>query len=320
METKNNFADNLLNGLYSGYQNPETAIQSAEILDRFGLNWTVEKTPLVLPDGHQTPFFGIVRTDTKQTFTTCKDSYVPFQNSELAEMLIRLSEKTGYKIHSGGLFNGGGKVYIQLESPNKIQGIGENRTTVNGYLTGLNSHDGTTALKWGETNITICCRNTFMSALKAVKNSARHTESIHGRVEAAIREIQGLVAAETSLFDTFIKLSEIPVKKENFAKVVNQVTGVDITLTGNEREGKYSTYQLNRTNELLQSISREIKQKGETLWGLFSGVTNYTTHVMPVPSRENARTESIYSGSAYSVNNEAFNLVSEMAYVTHGNN
>jgi hypothetical protein len=216
-------------------------------------------------------------------------------------------------LHGGGMFNRGGKVYIQLESPNKIKGIGENRTTVNGYLTGINSHDGTTSLKWGETNIIICCRNTFMAALKMIKNSARHTQSLQDKVEAAIKEVNGMVMAEKSLFDNFIKLSEVPVKRSQVAKVVKSITEVDTTLTRSQLSENYTSYAINRTQELLAAIGKEMKQKGETMWGLFSGVTNYTSHVLPVPKRDNARLESIYTGSGYSINNESFALINEMA-------
>ena len=303
----NNFADSVLNQIFSNVQNPENAYNVGEMLDKFNLNWRVEKTPLMLPNGTQTPYFGIVRQDNDNVFTTCKDSYIPFQNAELAEMLIRISEKTGYSIHSGGSFNGGAKVFLQLESPNKIQGIGENRDSVNGFLTGLNSHDGSTSLKWGETNITISCRNTFMAAMKALKSSARHTQSIHNRVEDAIRQLNGVILEEKSLFDQFIKLSEQPITKTDIAKVVKSVTDVDILKTSQDKE--VSQYAINRANELLRSISQEIKQKGQTKWGLLSGVTHYTSHKMPVPNRENGRLESLYTGSGFEINNSAFELV-----------
>lgn len=309
----NSFADSLLTNVFAGVKNGENSDAVNTMLDKYGLNWTVSKQPLQLPNGNPAGFYGIVRDDKQICFSTCKDSYQPFQNSELAEMLIRLSDKTGYAIHNGGGFNNGGKVYIQLQSPNKIQGIGENRTTVNGYLTGINSHDGTTSLKWGETNITICCRNTFMAALKAIKNAARHTQSIHDKVEQAIREVNGIVLAEKSLFDTFIKLSEVPVKKDNIVRIVREITDVDTSLTRAELEKNYTTYAINRSQELLGAIAKEMNQKGYTMWGLFSGVTNYTSHTLPVPKRDNARLESIYAGSAYSINNDAFVSVKEMA-------
>lgn len=314
MNTNNfSFAENILNNVFSNVTIAENSDIVNEMLNKYGLNWSVSKQQLALPSGKLTPFYGIVRDDNQNTFSTCKEGYQPFQNSELAELLIRLSEKTGYSIHSGGSFNGGGKVYLQLESPNKISGLGNNGTTVKGYLTGLNSHDGTNSLKWGETNFTVCCRNTYMAALKAVKNSARHTQSIHDKVEQAIREINGVVLAEKSLFDTFIKLAEIPVTKDNIVRIVKEVTEVDTTLTKFDLEKNYTTYAVNRSNELLQAIATEMNQKGQTLWGLFSGVTKYTSHVLPTPKRDNARLESIYTGSAYSINNDAFNTVKEIS-------
>lgn len=139
------FADNILNNLFDNVRNPENAVGVDELLDRYKLNWKVDIQPLSLPDNLATDFKGVVRVDNGNCFATCKDSFVPYQNSELAELLIRLSDKTGYNIYNGGMFNGGAKVYLQLESPNKIKGIGENNDTVNGYLTGINGHDGTTA-------------------------------------------------------------------------------------------------------------------------------------------------------------------------------
>lgn len=285
----------------------------AELLDKYGLKWSVSKEPLVLPTGEQTGFYGIVRSDNKKTFATCKEGYTPYQNSELAELLIRIADKTGYSIQSGGEFNGGGKVYLQLNTGNEIKGLGKNGTTVKGFVTGINGHDSTTALKWGAVNFTVCCANTFAMAQKALQQTARHTASIHDRVEESVKQITGIAEAEKSIFDQFIKLSEIPVTKEHIAAIVRSVADVDITLSKSVAEEKYSKYAVNRSGELLNSISKEMNSKGETLWGLFSGVTHYTSHVLPVPKRENARVESKYTGSGLSIDNEAFALIEKIA-------
>lgn len=310
-----NFADEILNEAFSGLvltdENNREMI--ATLLDRYNLRWTVSKQPLTLPTGEDTGFWGIVRDDNKKTFATCKDSYTPYQNSELAELLIRIADKAGYEIHSGGMFNGGGKVYLQLNTGNEIKGIGENKTTVKGYVTGLNSHDGSSSLKWGAVNFTVCCRNTFAMANKALQQSARHGKSIHDKVEVSIRQILGIADAEKTIFDQFIKLSQIPVTKENIAAIVRNVTDVDILKTKASQEKNFSTYALNRSEELLGSIAGEMKQKGDTLWGLFSGVTHYTSHVLPVPKRDNARLESKYTGTGLDVDNNAYNNILSFA-------
>jgi len=160
---------NLIGSAFQGLklQDPANSERVASLLDKFDLRWTVSKQPLFLEDGTPTIYKAVVRDDNKQVFQTCKDSYSPFQNSELAELLIKIADKGGYEIHKGGYFKGGAKVYVQLLSGNQLNGIGKNKTTVIGYTTGLNSHDGSTSLKWGSTNTTICCQNTF-NAIKAV--------------------------------------------------------------------------------------------------------------------------------------------------------
>jgi phage/plasmid-like protein (TIGR03299 family) len=298
-----NFADSLI---ISAIQNDKVN----ELLDKFGLNWEVEKTPLILPNGSETPYFALVRSDNGQCLNSVKDSYVPFQNSELADLVIKIADKGGYNIHSGGKFNGGQKLYLQLESGNEIKSIGENRSKVIGYISGINSHDGTTSLKWGNVNFTICCRNTFAAATKQLQNSAKHTQSIHAKVEEYLQQIGLIIKQETAIFDQFIKMSETPVTKQLIQQVVKEITKVDTALTPAQAKEQYTTYQINRTNELLTSIASETNAKGQTRWGLFSGVTHYTSHVMPVPNREAARIESKYTGTALSTDNTIFKMLS----------
>jgi phage/plasmid-like protein (TIGR03299 family) len=304
----NNFADNILTSAFNGLtlSDPANAERVASMLDQFGLRWNVLKQQMHLPDGTPTKYSAIVREDNNDVFTTCKDGYVPYQNSELAELLLRVSEKTGYSIHSGGMFNGGGKVYLQLNTGNEINGIGKNRTSVKGFITGINGHDSSTSLRWGAVNFTICCENTFASARGKLSNSARHTASIHDRVERSLRDIESVTMAEKTIFDQFIKLSEVQVTSQNIATIVKSVTGVDVSIPRSKAEEIYSQHAVDRSGELLTSIAREIEQKGETLWGLFSGVTHYTSHVMPVLKRANGRTESKYIGTAAEVDNNAF--------------
>lgn len=302
---------NIINSAFAGLQvqDPANLEKVAELLERFGLRWNVSKSQLFLNDGTPTQFLAVVREDTQFALTTCKDGYMPYQNSELAELVIRIGEKTGYSIHSGGALNGGGKVYLQLDTGNSIKGIGENKTTVKGFITGINGHDGTTSLKWGSANFTICCQNTFSRAAKTLQNSARHTASIHDRVSASLMEIEAITKQEQTLFDKFLRLSEIPATREDIAKVVKNVTGVDLNTSKSEAERIYSTYSVNRAGELTESISKEMSYKGNTLWGLFSGVTHYTSHVMPVPKRENARLESKYVGNGSAIDNRILELI-----------
>lgn len=309
-----NFVDSLLGNVFNGLttQSTETDQQAvAEMLDKYGLRWDVKKEKLQLPDQKETQFYGIVRQDTRECFATCSDMYKEFQNSELAELLLRIADKTGYELHSGGQFNGGAKVYMQLATGNSIKDIGENHSQVKGFTTGLNGHDGS-SLRWGFVNFTVCCMNTYKAAAKRLQHTARHTEGIHSKVEESLREIKGLVKVEKDIFQSFIDFSTKPVTKDNIARIVQEITDVDLTMTPAQREDKYSSKALAKTRELTDSIYKEMDQKGHTLWGLFSGVTYYTSHKAQTPKRDNARLESKYTGTLLQTDNNAYRSVLEM--------
>jgi phage/plasmid-like protein (TIGR03299 family) len=296
--------DSLLDSALNSASNEEIKT----LLDRYKLNWKVEAMPLTLPSGTSTPFYGLTRVDTEETFGTCKKGYQVFQNEQLAELVLRIGEKTGYEIHNGGRLQHGAHVYLQLKT-GEIENIGENKDRVVGYATALNAHNGKLSVGWGHSNITISCQNTFYAAFKQLKNKARHTESMQKVIDEAMRDIDGVKETEKTIFETMYRMATAPVQEKTFAEVVKSVVGVDITQTTEERRKNNSTFALNRMTELLTCISREQKQKGATHWGLFSGVTKYTSHVLTVPDRENARIEAKIVGSAKTIDNRAYELL-----------
>lgn len=280
------------------------------MLDKFDLNWQVNKQGLFLPDGKPSGFYGAVRQDKGICFETCKEGYQVFQNSELAELVLKVADNSGYSVHAGGMFNEGRKVFLQL-STNEITGIGQNNDNVKGFATALNSHDGSMSLRFGHSNTTISCRNTFNRAAKQLQNRVKHTETMHGRIDQALRELDGVLDIEKTIFETFFKWAAIPTTREMIVKVVKDVTEVDITK--GKAANDVSGYKMNRANELTSAISAEMNQKGPTLWGLFSGVTKYTSHIMPAPVRAMGRTESKMAGSGLAIDNSTYEMVEKFA-------
>lgn len=272
---------------------------TAELLDKFGLNWKVEKQPLILPSGKISGFEAIIREDTETVFSVCTPQYQPFQNQELLELVNEAAENVSLKVTKGGKFKDGALVYLQLDS-GSINGIGQNNDTLQKYITAMNSHNGSLSLKWGITNITISCQNTFWAATHEMRNSVKHTITMHSRVDALMNQIKNVQKAEKTLYEKFFKLAEIPTQKQHIEKVVKLV--LDIDLNGGSQD--ISTYKKNRLHDLSGAINKEMKQKGETLWGLFSGVTYYTTHLMSGDTNSRMQSKAIGQGS--SIDNDVF--------------
>lgn len=283
-----------------------SAKNTADILDRFGLNWDVEKQPLLLPSGTESGFFGIVRKDTEKVFTTATQQYEVFQNNELSDLVQEVGQVLGVDVVRGGLFNGGGKVYLQV--PMEDERVGTD--LVRRYATAINSHDGTTALRWGASSVTISCSNTFNAASRSLKDSVRHTANMRKAVEDSLRAIKGIKEADATLYDMFRKMVDVRTNERQIQKVVDAVVGVDILKTRSVANDEYSTRRLNQARDLVTSITREMSYKGDNLWGLFSGVTHYTSHKA---GRTDSRDSSKMAGALQKTDQRVYELLADMA-------
>lgn len=282
------------------------------MLDAYELNWRVVKKPMQIiwsPDEViKSPHMQVMREDTRQVFWASKDAYEVFQNQDLAELLFRIAEQTGYELHGGGMFSDGARVFLQLITGEE-KGIGKNKDVIKKFLTAINSHDGQTSMRWGLTNVTISCTNTFNRAYSELKSSARHTKTMHQRIDDSLKKIEMLNEIEDGMFKRIHTMASEEVTQKNMTEVIERITGVDMLLTAEEITKNYSTYAVSRMTELLEAINQEMEQKGNTTWGLFSGVTKYTSHVMPVGKKDGARVESKYAGSGYKLDNVAYEIL-----------
>jgi len=240
------------------------------------LNWTVREEPILtqsgaIISGHK----AIVREDTNVPLSVMTDGYQPYQNYELIELLEKISNKTGMEIKKSGSFGNGEKVFIQLKS-NDLK-LGNDR--IEGYLTGINSFDGSTSLAFGPSNITISCQNTFFAAFRNITTKVRHTKNMKIRIDEILKSINGVLHEEKQMFDKIVQLSETRISEDNVEMVLRKLFNIDDKTDLNDDES-LSTVTKNKISRFYVDLNGELKSKGDNLWGLFSGVTKYTTHTM----------------------------------------
>lgn len=278
-------------------------------LDRFGMNWTVEKRPLQFLEGidaYETDFFGVIRSDNKECFGAFTKQYETFQNSELAELVLNVADVIGKPVTHGKMFKGGRRVALQLE----LEPIKVGNDSIKRYATAINSHDGSTSLRWGTTGITVSCDNQFSALRKELQSSARHTANMRQMIDRSLRTLEKLEEADTNLYELFSKMNDIKVDTSFSMKVVEKIAKVDtkLSLTQALKKG-YSTRAINNSAKLIRSIAEETSYKGQTLWGLFSGVTHYTTHK---GGTDKSREESKLTGNLQRVDQSIFDKFSSI--------
>jgi hypothetical protein len=248
--------------------------QVKTLLDKTNLNWTVRQEELQTISGISIPNKkAIVRDDNNTIVGVHSDGYQPYQNYELMDLLHQVSGRTGLEIHRGGDFKGGGRIYVQLKG-NDLK-LGNDR--IEGFLTGVNSFDGSTSLAFGHSNTTISCQNTFFRVMSGLQNKVRHTKSMSLKVEDICRRLDVVLEEEKQTFKYITELSETRFDDLIKEKVTRKLFGIkpEINLMD---EDALSTRTRNNLSRFYIDLNGEIQQKGDNMWGLFSGVTKYTTH------------------------------------------
>ncbi len=245
-----------------------------DVLNQTGLNWTVRQEALNTESGIVVPKqMAIVREDTNTVLAVHGEGYFPYQNHQLIELLDKVSNQIGLPIHRGGMFGDGAKVFIQLKS-NDLK-LGTDR--VEGFITGVNSFDGSTSLAFGPSNITISCQNSFYAAFRNMDTKVRHTKNMIMRVDEICRGLEGVIREEAEMFEDIKKLNETRFSKETQEWVSKLLFNISREVNLNDADALSSVTQ-NRLSRFHIDLNGELKEKGDNLWGLFSGVTKYTTH------------------------------------------
>jgi hypothetical protein len=254
----------------------QTNPQVIELLEKTNLNWSVLQESIVTMSGIEIENKkALVRSDTQKVLEVMSNDYYPYQNYELLDLLDKVSGRTGLEIHTGGSFKEGARVYVQLKSNDLRLG----NDIVEGYLTGINSFDGSTSLAFGPSNVTISCQNKFFAAFREIQSKIRHTKNMVIRIDEICRGLENVVAEEKVIFDDIMKLSETRFDDIIKDRVTRSLFNIKPEVNLRD-EDAISSVTRNKMSRFFIDLNGELQQKGDNMWGLFSGVTKYTTHSM----------------------------------------
>ena len=272
-----------------------------EILVAHNLDFRIEKEQLLSSTGRPTPFFGLFNSKSGECINSVKAGYTVSQNDEVVELVLRGMEGFGeLSVSKAGSLNGGRKVFIQLG----IEGmsiVGEER--IKRYVTIIDSNDGSTGLSVGIGELVMSCQNQFFKFYKKGQSKLRHTASLTQRIKELPQLIELALAESMQLTETYKVFQSTPVTRALADEMVKYILGFDRTMSIKE-ESEMSTRSLNAMESLYNHIEKETNQKGMNMFGLFSGVTSWTTHDKSAPQRPNGREESIMTGTNYRTNEQ----------------
>jgi phage/plasmid-like protein (TIGR03299 family) len=263
------------------------------ILTESNTNWTVSKLPLVGPDGQQTPAYGVFRNDTNNCLGVVGDRYKVTQNAEVLEMLLEAADQVNVNVERGGFLGGGSKVYYQLGLPDVTIGGSASKR----FLTALTSHDGSSPIGFGATNVVVVCANTFFAALRDVEK-VRHTTNSRGKLNKIINQLKGSMSQEEQMIERLITLSRTNIPEQVTDEFLLEIIGGD----------EDTTRTKNRLNAVRSAMIPEFNTHGNTAYGLFNAITRYTNHMINYTDIE-AKRNSLMTGVGFKTNSRALDLI-----------
>jgi hypothetical protein len=272
-----------------------------EILVAHNLDFRIEKEQLLSATGKATPFYGLFNDKTGECINSVKEGYTVSQNDEVVELVLNGMQGFGeLSVSKAGALNGGRKVFIQL-GIDGMSLVGDER--IKRYVTIIDSNDGSTGLSVGIGELVMSCQNQFFKFYKSGQSKLRHTASLTQRIKEIPFLIEQALSESLKLTETYKQFQSTPVTKALADEMVKYILGFDKTMSI-KTESELSTRSLNAMETLYGHITKETNQKGMNLFGLFSGVTSWTTHEKSAPRRENGREESMMTGTNYRTNEQ----------------
>lgn len=294
----------------------ETPPTIEEALEYAGLNWTVERKPLVIQGSDiLVPNYATVRsTDSKVLGVVGKD-YRVLQNSKAFEWFQKFLDSGEVELDTAGSLREGRHVWILARVKHDPIEIVPGDEVVQ-FILLSNSHDGSASIRAGFTGVRVVCANTIAAAHSASASKLmriRHSESAEIALDK-VRESLDIGRREfRSTAEGMRLMARKGVNITDLKKYVREVFEPKVSLEQNAELTNATLENLcDRIVPLFETgRGAELKGVKGTAWGAYNAVTELLTWVK---GRNNdTRMENVWFGESAKRAQRAYNLALKMA-------
>jgi|TARA_R110000744_G_C19276708_1_gene553105 hypothetical protein len=263
-----------------------------------------------------TKWYATVNDATNESLGVVGDAYHVTQNSDVMAALQQIAGDEGYTMTHSGPIDGGKRNFVQMKLGSDLEVVGNDELVR--YVVATWGHDGKHGVRIGFGNKVVSCQNQFYQFHNNASIKLRHSSTILESLKLIPQIVAGNVEQEEATMDKFRAWDKAVIwKEEEFMKfstgLWKTLSNIDPNVPISELTNKYSSRKLNSAYLLQRTINLEMQAHGQSLWGLFNGVTYYTNHQKSVPNRAFGRDESILLGGGAKMNEKAFQLIDKLA-------
>lgn len=263
----------------------EKAPTSVDALRLAGLDWTVDRRDVHLPDGAVIPNYKAnVRSSDGSVLGVVSDQYKIVQNMDAFAFTDALiGGEVPVRYDTAGSLRGGRKIWLLAKLPD-TEIVGDKTEP---YLCFSNTHDGSGAIRVCMTPVRVVCNNTLNIALNGAKRSwsVRHTGDIQAKLHEARMCLDMANKYMDRLGEYADQMANKSVTDEQIAKILDEM--FPVTEESSDREKKNA--EKARTEYMICYFAPDIAKFKGTAWGALNAMSDMVGHNAPRRQTANYR-------------------------------
>jgi phage/plasmid-like protein (TIGR03299 family) len=297
----------------------QDVMTAEEVIKLSGLDYTVEKKDLFTRGSNdeliEVPgFYSTVRVDTNESLGVVGSRYNIVQNRDAFSFFDSIIDSGEAIFETAGVLGKGEKIFVTAKLPDDMLVKGEK---IEKYILLTNSHDGSTTIIAGMTQVRVVCNNTLQASLKSIDNkvSIIHNSSAVDNLKEAskVMGISSIYSNEVNLI--FERMADTRMTDLEIQNYIENALRNDYVNNTKEELKEASKRLRNLTNEVFTfALTHETQTTDaayRTLWGAYNSISAYYTHMKSYNSTEQ-RMKDISYGNGSNKINKAFELAKEM--------
>lgn len=235
------------------------------------LSWELDIKPVFVPGIEENGKQALVRSDNGQLLSIRSNQYYPVFNRDMELIKERVLATNMFSFKGYEEFQHGKRILAFFENRGQFKLCGQ---AVKDFLIIGNSHDTSSKLFIGTSNYMYRCENQFSSKIRNIE--WKHTKRFDMDFLSINNVIRSYEQGRQELYTKMERLKLVQVDVALIHRLAAQLMGA-IDRTDRELDAP-QLKQSKQTIQLLECIETEIRDLGPTLWGVFNGVTRYTSN------------------------------------------
>lgn len=286
-----------LGQVVKGSMTAEEAIKNANLdyeVDKAKVQFFPATDKQIWVDG----YYATYRKDTYDYLGMVKSRYEIVQNRDAFGFFDSIIDEGEAIFETAGVLGNGERIFLLAKLPDDFQVGGEK---IEKFILLTNSHDGSSSVIAGMTNIRVVCNNTLQAALRGLDNkvSINHIAGAKDKLKEAHR-VMGIASKyNQEVSDIFNRMVDVKFSEGQYREYFETVFTPEYkTVMTAAEEKEMSTRLKNMIESTTQFSMTHPTQTTEaangTLWGAYNAVSGYYNYIKNFKSGEDKFTSQFF--------------------------